>query len=337
MAGNMGANCVRGTADGEFVTFWTDGQLTADDLDSATGDVYGYDVRDGGDLVRISRAQSGDGAPYRCSQETPVADCYGDPGFGHAGREPLAMLGVVSEPPVAGQRTAFFQSRSRLVADDTDDAYDVYQWRDGRLSLISTGASGTDGAFYKGNSADGRNVYFATRDRLSWQDADAVLDVYTARVGGGIPEPVPAPVCAVLAGGCHGGGALPVPAPTATTAPAARGDAVSRRHSLAVGRVGAKARRRAARTGRLSIRVRTGRAGVIRVGARARLGRRSVKVASARKRTAKPGVTRVRVRLNRRARKALQRGRTLRVTLRVAQSGARTRTVTVSLKRGKRS
>ena len=37
-------NCVRGTADGAFITFFTTGRLTADDPDESSGDIYTYDA-----------------------------------------------------------------------------------------------------------------------------------------------------------------------------------------------------------------------------------------------------------------------------------------------------
>jgi hypothetical protein len=333
-------NCVKGTADGSFVTFWTDGQLTADDPEEDSGDIYAYDST-ADELIRLSEAQGGVGGTYTCVDTVNAApaavQCNGDPGaaWGNA----LPMLGVVSDPQVAGDKIAFFQSKSRLVPGDSDDAYDVYQWRNGELSLVSTGQSDPRfGAVYKGNDASGQNVYFATMDDLSWQDVDAVADVYSAHIGGGIPEPLPPAVCSVLDGLCQAaapsGGA---PADPRTNGPLEGGNAVSERQSLSLSRFGAKARRRAARTGVLRASVRTSRAGTVRVGAHRRVGGRSVKVAGARRRIAKPGVVRVELRLASSARSALRRGRTLRLTVRVAQTGARTRSSTVLLKRGQRS
>jgi hypothetical protein len=62
-----------------------------------------------------------------------------------------------------------------------------------------------------------------------------------------------------------------------------------------------------------------------------------VSVGRGAKRVAKAGVAKVTVRLNTRARKALGKGRTLSVRLSVEQAGARGRTATVLLRRGKQS
>jgi hypothetical protein len=108
----------------------------------------------------------------------------------------------------------FFQTEEALVSGDTNNQLDVYEWeregagsceragasfseRDGGcLYLISTGQS--DNPSYFGDaSADGSNVFFFTRQSLVSQDRDLNVDVYDARVDGGIaaqnPAPPPAP------------------------------------------------------------------------------------------------------------------------------------------------
>ena len=62
--------------------------------------------------------------------------------------------------------------------------YDVYEWENGKLFLISTGKSSSD-SFVGDNSANGNNVFFATAEGLVPADTDGGYDVYDAR----IPEP----------------------------------------------------------------------------------------------------------------------------------------------------
>jgi hypothetical protein len=263
--------------------------------------------------------------------------CFGDGGIGSGSGSqafPLSALNVVTDPEVPSDRIAFFQSKSRLVEEDTDSVYDVYEWRNGVLSLISTGASSTDGAFYRGNDVSGRNVYFATLDRLSWQDTDAALDIYTARVGDGVREPAVPVVCAVLVGdSCQGqGGALGL-APVASDGPGG-GNAVPKvRAKLSVGGLSRKARRRAARRGVLVLRVALNRAGVVRGVARARVGGRKRLVGRDSVRLRKAGRGVLGLRLSRRARSVLADGRRLRLSVAVRSPGARSRTVSVGLKR----
>jgi hypothetical protein len=331
-----GMGCVRVSADGGFVTFFTDGRLTGDDPDAVTGDVYGYDAETD-ELSRLSAAQSVSEASYVCVTNDSVGSvgagtrCHGDPVIHGLGMQ--SPLGVVTDPAVAGERVAFFESASRLVAEDHNDVYDVYQWRDGMLSLISTGAVDAQDALYRGNDGTGKNVYISTRDRLTWQDHDAGLDVYDARAGGGFPAPVAPVVCDVLAGGCHGGAAGPVTPPVAETRPLTGSDdaTVGRRKALSLGRVSAAQRRRASRSGVLRVSVRATAAGRVRVVVRGRVGKRTRRVAVRSIRLAEAGRATLRLRLSRPARVRLRQGRSLRLTVKAISPGARSRAIAVLL------
>jgi hypothetical protein len=332
------ANCVRGSLDGGFVTFFTSGRLTEDDPGSSpTGDIYAYEV-DTDELTRISASQGGIGGSYICAPLNSVSQCHADAGIDGQNQVltgPVnASLGVVTDPPVAGDHVAFFQSAARLVAGDTDQSYDVYQWRNGELSLLTPGTAGH--ALYKGNDRTGRNVFFASRDRLTWQDFDAVGDVYTARVGGGVTAPTPTPVCAVLIDACHGGGTAGVSPVARTIAPSREGNASpGARPLLSIGSPGAAARRRAGRRGVLSLVVRTNRPGAVsavasaRVGGRGGLRPRRVARSVVRAKTA--GRVVVRLRLSSLARKRLRSVGRLRLAVRVTMPGARSRSVAVIL------
>lgn len=330
-AATAAASCVNGTLDGSLVTFTTHGALTSDEApgDESTGDVYAYDARQD-ELSRLSAPRDGAaGEAYSCGGSM----CHGEGAMADRDFSPLNRLGVASRPN--GDRLAFFQSQGKLVPEDTDGRYDVYQWRasDGALSLLSTGVRDDFDAMYVGNDRSGLNVYVATRDRLTWQDSDAVLDVYTARIGGGIPQPPGAPRCDVLGDACH----APGPPPRGSQINSDQPHAVApvRRLRLKVLKPSARARKRAARTGVLSLRVRASRPGRLNVSARARLGRRVVKVAAARKRVAKAGTVTVKLRLRRAARQRLATGRALRLSVRVSAtgaSGAVTKTIDVTLR-----
>jgi hypothetical protein len=331
-----GGRCVYGSSDGGFVTVWTTGQLTADDPNAISADVYGYDAASG-ELTRLTAVQGGVGGSYPCGSAGAAASipCHGDNGFdGLAVGKPI--LGVATDPVVAGDRVAFFQSRARLTADDRDGAYDVYQWRNGVLTLLTSGRSDSEGAFYKGSDRTGQNVYFVTRDRYSWQDHDQVLDAYTARIDGGIAQPPLPPMCAVLAGGCQGGGTDRVLPAVRSEGSSPDGNAVAiRRRGPALLKVGARAKRRAVRSGVLALRIRAHAAGKVRLVVRARLRKRHRVVGRASK-TIEPGVTRVAVRLKPAARRALRRRRALRVSVEIRQTGVEGRSINVLLKRGGR-
>jgi hypothetical protein len=337
-------NCFTGTSSGSAVLFGTTGQLTADDTDFAF-DLYVYDAgRD--QLVRISAPPPG-AVAYQCVGAGGV--CNATTGISHEqlpyNQELTGLRGErhvgVAEDDGGNLEGVFFESRIAFVPEDTNgDRMDVYEWRDGEVSLLSPGNSGNS-AFFTGNSADGRDVFFWTEQRISPGEIDdADGDVYDARIGGGLPDPPAAPVlCAALAGACQGGGAGPVVAPVAkTVSPVSDGDATTegRRVTLSVGAVGANARRRVARTGVLAVRVRSDRAGRVSAKARGRVGKRSLRVGSSSVRMRKPGVVTVRIKLSRAARAALRSGRPMRVRVAVRAAGARPRTSSFVLKGARR-
>jgi len=110
-----------------------------------------------------------------------------------------------------GQRL-FFNAFDSLVPGDTNGRMDVYQWEapgsgdcteqaaayneanGGCLALISSGQSGEDSEFFDA-SASGDDVFFATQSSLvSWDPG--LVDVYDARVDGGLPGPaIPPAAC----------------------------------------------------------------------------------------------------------------------------------------------
>jgi hypothetical protein len=88
-------------------------------------------------------------------------------------------------------RYVFFDTSEALVPEDTNNAIDAYEYdvQSGQARLIS---SGTDPAnsYFMDSSADGHDVFFATRAQLVGWDTDQAYDLYDARIGGGFPEPV---------------------------------------------------------------------------------------------------------------------------------------------------
>jgi hypothetical protein len=107
----------------------------------------------------------------------------------------------------------FFDSADRLAATDTDSAPDVYQWEAAGtgdcarapacISLISEGREG--GASFIDASISGDDVFFLTAESSVGADPGSI-DLYDARVGGGLPEPAEPFIC--LGDACQ---ALPSP------------------------------------------------------------------------------------------------------------------------------
>jgi hypothetical protein len=91
----------------------------------------------------------------------------------------------------------FFETEEALLPGDVNGEMDVYEWEregagscpagggEGCLYLISSGTS-TEPSVFAGASASGNDVFFFTRQALVGQDTDALLDLYDARVGGGL-------------------------------------------------------------------------------------------------------------------------------------------------------
>ena len=355
--GLVSANCVHGTRSGDAVVFETTGQLTGDDTDSA-GDVYLY-TAEGNELTRVSAPAPGS-APYLCltdSDGAPLTYCNGDLGmrsdrvapWPQASPETFGLAGFrhynIAENPDGSLRAVYFESRLKLDDGDVDggEGMDVYEWRDGELSLMSPRDSDTS-AFFTGSSRDGEDVFFWTEQPIDgFREIDpADGDIYNARIGGGFPTPAPpAAPCAVLADACQTPGSGGSIAVTPQTPRAGGGDASPGvRPQLAISGLGVKARRRAARTGVLRLRVRSAVAGRVSLVGRARVrnarGRLvDRRVARAAARLAKPGSRTVALRLNRLAVGQLSRGRALQLRVRVIQAGAgaRARSVTVLLRR----
>ena len=93
----------------------------------------------------------------------------------------------------------FFTTNEALVPRDSNSWEDVYEYdaASGEVALIS---SGTDAAPLKVRfeaSASGNDAFFLTRERLVGSDKDEAVDLYDARVGGGLASqhPSSSPPC----------------------------------------------------------------------------------------------------------------------------------------------
>jgi DNA-binding beta-propeller fold protein YncE len=105
---------------------------------------------------------------------------------GHAHLGPSAVeLSLHGGRFVNDDGEAFFTTPTKLVAADTNGTNDVYMYQDGEVQLISPG-TGKHNATLADVSANGDDVFFITDEQLVGQDRDDQLDMYDARVGGGI-------------------------------------------------------------------------------------------------------------------------------------------------------
>jgi WD40-like Beta Propeller Repeat len=91
-------------------------------------------------------------------------------------------------------RFVFFSSGEPLVAQDTNGKFDAYEFETetGEVHLLSSGTEERN-SFFLDASADGSDAFIATTQPLLGWDHDRALDLYDVRMGGGFPEPPPAP------------------------------------------------------------------------------------------------------------------------------------------------
>jgi hypothetical protein len=89
----------------------------------------------------------------------------------------------------------FFSTSQALLPQDTNRLNDVYEYNTdtGKLSLLSSG-SGEKGAWFANASPSGQDVFIVTGQQLTSSDTDTLVDLYDARIDGGLPEPPPPPV-----------------------------------------------------------------------------------------------------------------------------------------------
>jgi hypothetical protein len=188
-------------------------------------------IADHDDDVDVYLWQEGKG--WRCvSCQTPGASSSGPSTTGRVGPSQGSIS--ATERPVARELVSaisadasriFFQTQDALVPTDTNSpcsfdasvgyfpCTDVYEWNDGRLSLVTTGTGSKDlGLLGVGES--GEDVFFYTAARLVGWDQDNLIDVYDARIGTGLPEP-PVQPAACEGEACRGAGSS---VPTATGA-----------------------------------------------------------------------------------------------------------------------
>jgi hypothetical protein len=110
---------------------------------------------------------------------------------------------------VTNEGAVFFESTTQLVPQavnatggaiqdmrvgNHDVLDDVYEWRDGVVSLIGSPIDQVP-QYLLGVSEDGSNVFFDTHSQLVPQDIDNAGDIYDARVDGGFPPVVASAAC----------------------------------------------------------------------------------------------------------------------------------------------
>ena len=154
-----------------------------------TKQTYRYDDRDGS-LVCVSCPQDGSPAPFDVSRGNVLAK---DRGEDLAFATPTPLVGIDQNTSRPGQ----------IPGRGTD----VYEWRDGRLFLITDGLTSwtredLNGTWpsVAGISATGRDLHFVVSAKYTPDALDSYARLYDARIGGGfefpkLPPPCPLEVC----------------------------------------------------------------------------------------------------------------------------------------------
>lgn len=316
------ARTARVSLDGRYLAISSENSLTGHPT-AGTKQLYRYDAASG-ELECVS-----------CNQASGGPSTH-DATFTYPKQS--TMMRLVQTRNLASDGTVFFQSQERLVADDRNDAQDVYEYRDGATTLVSGGRRNAKPSFFADASADGRDAFVLTSDRLLASDRDDFADVYDARIGGGFPYLPPVPECS--GDGCQGAPSSAPDLRSPSTGPDGSGDArpgLRAVRSLHVARIGRDAIARFGRTGRLVVKVRVVGGGTVVARVRGRVGGTTKTVAIARRpvRSNAPKTVSLRLTLSRSARRALtERGR-LRATLTVSTPGASPRRRALSLTRGR--
>lgn len=165
----------------------------------------GYDNRDavtGGLDDEIYIYDASTSSLHCVSCDPSGARPTGSASIDHA--ETTSLLGMPNylQRQLVDDGHVFFNTASALVGGAANGKTNVYEYFEGRVSLISSGTSGANSYFYDA-SANGEDVYFVTTQHLVGGDAANGMRLYDARIDGGFPEPEASP--ALCTGeGCRG-------------------------------------------------------------------------------------------------------------------------------------
>jgi len=138
----------------------------------------------------------------------------------------------------------FVQTAEPLVPEDQNGVVDVYSYDSvtENISLISGGDSEFRSVFANA-SADGSDVFFKTREQLAGADTDNLVDIYDARIDGGVPDPAGPPVPCVEDEACRGPATPPPPDPKAGSTTVSRSSNRHRTRACPKGTHKAKAKK----------------------------------------------------------------------------------------------
>jgi hypothetical protein len=201
--------------DGLHAAFMSTGSLTGyDNTDAKSGEadaeVFRYDATANGGEGKLTCASCNPSGSRPAGRSVPSINGNH---FGMAAQIPVWSRSLYPGRPLSDDGTRlFFESTDTLSPRDSNGAQDVYEWEavgsggceesdadysslnEGCIFLISSGNSSGNASFLDA-SPSGSDVFFTTAASLIKADY-GLIDVYDARVNGGLPEPpAPTPQC----------------------------------------------------------------------------------------------------------------------------------------------
>jgi hypothetical protein len=205
-------NTARVAPDGQTLLFQSAKQLTAYD-NEGYNELYRYSAPTAsaptGQLLCVSCDPSG-AAPVGRAALQPPSEAFG------------VLVSEGTLPPLLSRNLSvdgdrvFFQSPDQLTATATGGVQNVYEWEadgsggcqstsedGGCLFLISTGRS-SEPSYFADASESGDDVFFFTGQQLVGQDKDELMDIYDARVDGGLASQDPVVESPCSGEACHG-------------------------------------------------------------------------------------------------------------------------------------
>ena len=224
----------RVSADGSTLLFRSQLDQTA----YASGGVpefYRYHLGDGGSSLTCVSCRP-DGTP-----SSSVPDLFSIRAFAVPTIRPSVT--ITRNLSADGSRV-FFETADPLVPGDTNGVLDVYEWEEqgkgtctegddaysaqagGCLYLISTGTS-PDPSYLGDADEGGSNVFLFTSQQLVAQDRDQLVDVYDARVDGGIASQGESPPAPCAGEACAGSSRPSAPQTPSSTGTAGKGNSAT--------------------------------------------------------------------------------------------------------------
>jgi hypothetical protein len=226
--------------------------------------------------------------------------------------------------------TLYFESGEKLAAADENETTDVYEYNaeGGTIGLISSG-NGEGPSHFMGATADASNVFFSTDQALLPADENNSIDIYDARINGGVVSPLPTPRpcqdgCPATPGSAtfYGPGVPPPPPPAPAVKP------------FAVAKITAAQIKKLAKTGKLTLHVTVPGPGRLAAKALAKLGKVKRQVASSSLQVNAAGEVQLTLTLSKKARAELAKVGKLAVEIKVSFASM-TKTAHLTLKQKK--